>query len=135
MKNDIATALVTAIVGVFLAIFISNMVIGNFSKSTDEVMVIDSSVKTDLDSPNNEVFNYKSLNPTVEVYVGDCEEVDMYGECVDESSQQINQGIIEEIEESSESNNSDNSNSGTNSSSGSGNSSQNQRNRQNGTSD
>ena len=37
---------------------------------------------------NPELFNYKALNPTVEVYVGDCDEVNQYGECIDEASQE-----------------------------------------------
>ena len=119
MKNDLATAIIAAITGVLLAYFISNMVIGNFAKSSDKVKNVDSTVSSDLADPDEEVFNYKALNPTGEVYVGDCTEVNMYGECVDESSNQIDQGIIDE----------DSSDTSNNDSSDSDNPSQNQRNR------
>lgn len=138
MKNDLATAIIASVVGITLAYVISNMVISNFAKSSYVVKSVDSSVSSDLAEPNNEVFNFESLNPTVEVYVGDCTEVNMYGECIDESSEQIEQGIIEENVEneegSSDSSNNNSSNSGSNSSSNSGNSSQNQRNNRNGAS-
>ena len=126
MKNDLATAIVAAIAGVLVAYFISNMVISNFAKSTYQVKSVDSTVTADVPDPNPEVFNYKALNPTVEVYVGDCTEVNMYGECIDEDSEQIEEGIIDNTEQE---------NSGSNSGSNSGQSSNNQRNRQNGTSD
>lgn len=130
MKNDLATAIVAAITGVLVAYFVSNMVISNFAKSTYSVKNVDSSVSTDLADPDKEVFNYKSLNPTVEVYVGNCTNVNMYGECADESSeseQQLEEGIIEDADENEESNNSSNSSSNSNSL-------RNQRNNQNGSS-
>ncbi len=133
MKNDLITAITASIIGIFLAYFISNMIIDNLAKSTYNVKTVDSSVDSDLATPNPEVFNYEALNPTVEVYVGDCTEANRYGECVDESSKQIEQGIIDGYTEEDLNNN--NSNSRSNSSSNSGNSSQNQRNKKNGTSD
>ena len=100
MKNDLATAIVTAIAGVAISYFVCNMLINNSGdKFTYSINTIDSSVSSDLASPNPELFNYKALNPTVEVYVGNCTEVNMYGECVDASSEQIEEGIIEEVEE------------------------------------
>ena len=94
MKNDLITAIVAAIASVVVSYFICNMFIG---KSGDfSFTTVDSSVSSDLASPDAELFNYDSLNPTVEVYVGNCTDVNMYGECVDESSEQIEEGIIEE---------------------------------------
>jgi hypothetical protein len=94
MKNDLATAIVAAIAGVVISYFICNMLIG---KSGDfSFTAVDSSVSSDLATPSPELFNYRALNPTVEVYVGNCTEVNMYGECIDESSEQIEEGIIEE---------------------------------------
>ena len=94
MKNDLITAIVAAIASVVVSYFICNMFVG---KSGDfSFITVDSSVSSDLASPDAELFNYESLNPTVEVYVGNCTDVNMYGECVDESSEQIEEGIIEE---------------------------------------
>lgn len=108
MKNDLATAIVAAIAGVVISYFICNMFIGtsdSFSFNT-----VDSSVSSDLASPDPELFNYRALNPTVEVYVGNCTEVNMYGECVDESSEQIEEGIIENTDDTENTNTQNNSN-------------------------
>ena len=96
MKNDLATAIIAAIAGVVISYFVCNMFVGtsdSFSFNT-----VDSSVSNDLASPDPELFNYRALNPTVEVYVGNCTETNMYGECVDASSEQIEEGIIEEVD-------------------------------------
>ncbi|MBR2767109.1 hypothetical protein IKD67_03465 [Candidatus Saccharibacteria bacterium] len=94
MKNDLITAIIAAVAGVVVSYFVCNMFVG---KSGDfSFTAVDSSVNSNLTSPDSELFNYKSLNPTVEVYVGNCTDVNMYGECVDESSEQIEEGIIEE---------------------------------------
>lgn len=129
MKNDLATAIIAAVTGVVLSYFICNMIVSNFAKSSYPVKTVDSSVSADLAEPNPEVFNYKALNPTVEVYVGNCSEVNMYGECVDASSEQIEEGIIEELNELENDETNSDENTNTSSSSGS------QRNNQNGTSD
>ena len=100
MKNDLATAIIAAIAGVAISYFVCNMFIGSsgdFSFNT-----VDSSVSSDLAKPDPELFNYRALNPTVEVYVGNCTEFNMYGECIDESSEQIEEGIIEETDDETE---------------------------------
>ena len=38
-----------------------------------------SSVSSELKEPDSEVFNYGAVNPTVEVYVGTCEDIDRDG--------------------------------------------------------
>lgn len=84
MKNDLVTSIVVAIVGILIAYFVCNLFAGDipeFSFST-----IDSSVSADLVDPDPEVFNYKAINPTVEVYVGNCEGSDNYEECINGSS-------------------------------------------------
>lgn len=93
MKNDLATAIIAAVASVIISYFICNMFLGrsgDFSFNT-----VDDSVSSDLATPDPELFNYQALNPTVEVYVGNCTEINMYGECIDESSEQIEEGIIE----------------------------------------
>lgn len=105
MKNDLATAIVAAIAGVIISYFVCNMFVGtsgDFSFNS-----VDESVNSDLATPNPELFNYKSLNPTVEVYVGDCTEVDVYGECVDNSSEQIEEDVIENTDTNEGTNNAD----------------------------
>lgn len=116
MKNELATAIVAAIAGVVISYFVCNMFVG--TSSDFSFSSVDASVNSELASPNRELFNYRALNPTVEVYVGNCTEVNMYGECVDASSEQIEEGIIEEAEEAAEGTNNTNSttNNGTNTS-------------------
>ena len=89
MRKDLFTTIGVAIVGIILAFFITNLVIqpiGNFTVPTIDTST--TATKTDnynfsnLDEPNNEVFNYYALNPTVEVYVGECEQYAENGTCV-----------------------------------------------------
>ncbi len=86
MKTDLASSIAAAIVGVLLAYFICNLFLGEIEPVT--IKTVDSSVTADLVEPNAEIFNYKALNPTVEVYVGDCNEYNSYGECVDNNTVQ-----------------------------------------------
>ena len=86
MKTDLASSIAAAIVGVLLAYFICNLFLGEIEPVT--IKTVDSSVTADLVEPNAEIFNYKALNPTVEVYVGDCNEYNSYGECVENNTVQ-----------------------------------------------
>ena len=70
--KDLATTIGVAIAGVLIAYFVSGMFIDSTPQSYS-VKTVDSSVNTGIDEPSPEIFNYKSLNPTVEVYVGDCD--------------------------------------------------------------
>lgn len=92
MKNDLATAIVIAIVGIVSAYFICNALVPSIE--TARVKTVDASINADIASPDPEVFNYKSLNPTVEVYIGKCTNVDQNGKCIDDSSEQVNENII-----------------------------------------
>ena len=72
MKNDLATSIVVAIVGVLIAYFLSNLLADQLLPIEDQkVKTVDSSFSTEVSDPNPEVFNYKAINPTVEVYVGE----------------------------------------------------------------
>lgn len=72
MKKDLITAISVAVVGVLLSYFLCNLIAGNFIVLEDQkVKTVDSSFSTDIPSPSPEVFNYKSIDPTVEVYVGE----------------------------------------------------------------
>lgn len=81
MKTDLFTSIAAAIAGVLIAYFVTNMFIGPIEKVT--YPTVDSNINANLADPNPEVFNYRALNPTVEVYVGECEEYDEFGECVE----------------------------------------------------
>lgn len=105
MKTDLASAVVAAILGFGIAFFATNF----FIPAIEDVSFsnLDTSVSSELTEPNEEVFNYKALNPTVEVYVGQCQTFNANGECIDDV---VNTQTEEETnEESSEENTEDNS--------------------------
>lgn len=80
MKFDLTTSIIAAVVGTAIAFFVTNLFlpeIENFSFKN-----LSSAPSTTLAQPNDEVFNYRAINPTVEVYVGQCAEYDENGECV-----------------------------------------------------
>ena len=82
MKTDLATSIIAAIAGVLISYFVCNMLTGDIESAS--VKTIDTVVDATVDDPSPEVFNYKALNPTVEVYVGNCEgQYNEAGECIE----------------------------------------------------
>ena len=81
MKTDLATAVVTSIVGFFIAFFVTGLLTGEIQPFSYKT--VDASISADLVDPDPEVFNYRALNPTVEVFIGSCIEYDSNGECVE----------------------------------------------------
>ena len=76
MKKELLLATVTGIVGAVIGFFIINLFVGSIEPFTITTLrpASDSSSSMEdyssLAEPNPEIFNYKSINPTVEVYVG-----------------------------------------------------------------
>lgn len=84
MKTDLITAIGIAIVGVFVSYFCCSLLFGSEDSFKYSFNTVDqSSASAELADPNVDVFNYKALNPTVEVYVGNCENHNNEGECID----------------------------------------------------
>ena len=83
MKTDLLSSIGIAIAGTLIAYFVCNLFFGEIESY--KVKTVDSTISTDLAEPNPEVYNYKALDPTVEVYVGDCEG----DECNEASSEEI----------------------------------------------
>lgn len=82
MQKDLATSIGVAIIGVIAGYFVCNLFVGDIEPTS--VKTVDASITSNLDNPDPEIFNYKALNPTVEVYVGNCDEYDeSTGECLD----------------------------------------------------
>lgn len=100
MRFDLFTSIGVAIAGVIVAFVVTNLVLPGFE--TYEFKVVDKTQNataaeagydySSLTSPDNEVFNYDALNPTVEVYVGECFEVDADGNCVEQSTEEDEEG-------------------------------------------
>lgn len=88
MKTDLVTSIGVAIGGIIISYFICNIFVGPIEDVT--IKTVDASLSTSIVDPDPEVFNYKAINPTVEVYVGDstnCEQYDDNGECISDNTQ------------------------------------------------
>lgn len=83
MKSHLVTTVLAFAAGAavsFVAVNIILPAIEDFSIKT-----IDINSAATLSDPNIEVFNYRAINPTVEVYIGDdCEVHDGNGNCIDD---------------------------------------------------
>lgn len=67
-KVDLTTAIGVGIVGILVAFFVCNMFLGE--PEDVDYKTIEGAVTTTVAEPDENVFNYKALNPTVEVFVG-----------------------------------------------------------------
>ena len=72
MKTDLATTVITAIVGFVVAFLVCNFLLPEIS--TVSFKELDSKITYELAEPDADVFNFRAINPTVEVYVGNQEE-------------------------------------------------------------
>lgn len=69
MKTDLTTAIIAAVVGVILAYLLTGNVLVK-PPTPVSIRHLGKAVTNKLDDPDPEIFNYRALNPTVEVYVG-----------------------------------------------------------------
>lgn len=81
MKTDLATSIIAAIICVIAAYFVCNLFLPGISEVSFKVLQ-SSDNNYNLVEPNEEVFNYRAIDPAVEVYVGQCEEYDTNGNCI-----------------------------------------------------
>ena len=95
MKFDLYTSIGVAVVGIIVAFFVTNLFLPSLEDfkftAIDDTSNANSSNNynyADLTEPSNEVFNYDALNPTVEVYVGECESYDENGNCLEEGTEE-----------------------------------------------
>lgn len=80
MKSDLATSAIVFAVGAGIAYFACNMMLPPIKSVSIETVEGDSNYS--IEEPDNEVFNYRAINPTVEVYIGDCTAYDDRGNCI-----------------------------------------------------
>ncbi len=81
MKTDLTTAILAAIIGIVTSFSVCSFLLPaleGFSFKT----IPEENYNT-LAEPDANVFNFRALNPTVEVYVGNCTEYNEAGECLD----------------------------------------------------
>lgn len=74
-RSDVMTIVLVAGIGVIASYFILDIFLGDPDEFSVEYKYIDE-ISAAVDSPNENVFNPDAINPTVEVYVGDCEDTD-----------------------------------------------------------
>lgn len=94
MNKDLATAIGTAVAGVIISYLICNIFVGMMSTEDYSFKTVEETVSADVAEPNEEVFNYRSLNPTVEVYIGNCDS--QSGDCDTENVEEISEDIVNE---------------------------------------
>ena len=77
-QNDILTVAVIAISGFVVSLILCNVLLGDPDEKSVSFTTIEP-ISNEIAEPNPEVFNLKAINPTVEVYVGQCEDWDRNG--------------------------------------------------------
>lgn len=77
-QSDIFSILLVSSAGILIAFFGCNAILGNPDERTASFRVIEP-ISNSLATPNPETFNPEAINPTIEVYVGDCQDVDRNG--------------------------------------------------------
>ena len=78
-QSDIFTLVMIAVIGTMGAFFVCNALLGDPSTASVKFKTVNRVVSSELVAPDAEVFNSMSINPTIEVYVGDCEDIDQNG--------------------------------------------------------
>lgn len=84
MKKDLVTVIIAAIIGFIGAYFVTNLLYP--APENVQVRTIDDTVDSSIAMPSEDIFNFRSINPTVEVYVGQCKEYNSNGDCIDGTS-------------------------------------------------
>ncbi len=100
-QSDIFTIIIVATIGTLGAYFGVNAFLGDPNMKFVTYKTIDEITAT-VESPDSELFNPDAINPTVEVYVGDCEDIDQNGILSTEemiACGKISQDEIQQIEQ------------------------------------
>lgn len=78
-QSDIFSLILIGSIGAIASFFICNMLLGDPNKAETEFTCLTKVISSTLAEPDPEIFNTEAINPTVEVYVGDCEDIDRNG--------------------------------------------------------
>lgn len=78
-RSDFFTVAVVVTIGVIVSVLLTNMLLGDPNSKSVTFKTVEE-ISADLVDPDPEVFNPDAINPTVEVYVGDCVDQDQNGE-------------------------------------------------------
>lgn len=83
-QSDVFSIILVASIGTFAAFFICKSLMGDPDSLQVKFTKMREVISDKLVEPNAEVFNSTAINPTIEVYVGDCEDIDKNGILDDE---------------------------------------------------
>lgn len=78
-RSDIYSLILIAGIGTLAAFLACNALLGDPNEAKVEFKTVSTVLTSDLAEPNEEIFNGTAINPTIEVYVGDCEDIDQNG--------------------------------------------------------
>ena len=77
-QSDIISVVLIAIFGAGIAVWVCNALLGNPDDESVTYKTINK-ISSSLAEPDPDIFNVNAINPTVEVYVGSCVDVDQDG--------------------------------------------------------
>lgn len=83
-QSDVFSIIFVAGVGTIASFFLCRAIMGDPNDAVTSFTTLREPITSSLATPNPEIFNSTAINPTVEVYVGDCEDKDGNG-ILDES--------------------------------------------------
>lgn len=78
-QSDIFSLILIASVGTLAAFFVCQSLMGNPDNASVKFKALAKPITSALVVPDPEVFNSAAINPTVEVFVGECEDIDQNG--------------------------------------------------------
>ena len=78
-QSDIFTLILIAGIGTLAAFFVSRAILGDPDMAKVEYKTVSRVIDSKLAQPDPEVFNSLAINPTIEVFVGNCEDIDQNG--------------------------------------------------------
>ncbi len=78
-QSDIFTLVLIAGIGTLAAFFICNAIMGDPDLAQTKFTALSKTISSDLVKPDPEIFNSTAINPTIEVFVGNCEDIDQNG--------------------------------------------------------
>ena len=78
-QSDIFSLILVASIGTLVAFFACRAIMGDPGDAQTTFTAVNKVVSSSLAQPNPDVFNSTAINPTIEVYVGECEDIDQNG--------------------------------------------------------
>lgn len=78
-QSDVFTLILIAGIGTLAAFFVCNAIMGNPDEAYVSFKGLSAKIDKSLAAPDPEIFNSYAINPTIEVYVGNCEDIDQNG--------------------------------------------------------